>query len=429
MKIREFRAENIKRLSVVEIKPDGNLVQITGRNGSGKSSVLDSIWYALAGTDTLPSQPIRKGETKGSIKLDLGDFVVTRRFTLKGSTITVESKDGAKYPSPQTLLDGLVGPLSFDPLWFTRRKPIEQVDTLRRMVKLEVDIDALDAMNKQSYDERTELNRSIKTLQAQQAQYADIPSDLPAKQIGTKELASEIASAAKHNAESGNAVKQYQNEAAQLRTDIATIERQVSEKQTRAEKLHQEVRLLEQEAASLYADINAARLRLDSLQEPTISLIDVSVIQERLAQAQTTNAQIQRREQRDNLTAAISTRQTAADNLTKKLTEREQWKVEAITSAKMPVEGLGFGDGCVTFNGLPLDQASSAEQIRVSCAIAMANHPKLHVLRIKDGSLLDADSLALLSQLADDNDWQIWIERVTNTDKVGIVLEDGHVAE
>ena len=60
----------------------------------------------------------------------------------------------------------------------------------------------------------------------------------------------------------------------------------------------------------------------------------------------------------------------------------------------MPVEGLGFGAGIVTFNGLPFDQASTAEQLRVSVAIAMAANPKLRVLRIKHGNDLDADNLA-----------------------------------
>ena len=48
LKIIQLSAENVKRLIAVEIKPDGNLVQITGKNGQGKTSVLDSIWWALS---------------------------------------------------------------------------------------------------------------------------------------------------------------------------------------------------------------------------------------------------------------------------------------------------------------------------------------------------------------------------------------------
>ena len=47
MKIVKLTAENFKRLEAVEITPDGNTVLISGRNGQGKSSVLDSILAAL----------------------------------------------------------------------------------------------------------------------------------------------------------------------------------------------------------------------------------------------------------------------------------------------------------------------------------------------------------------------------------------------
>ena len=80
MKILSFEAENIKRLVAAEITPDGNMVQITGRNAAGKSSVLDAIWWALAGTRSHQPEPIRRGEDKAHVQLDLGEFVVRREF-------------------------------------------------------------------------------------------------------------------------------------------------------------------------------------------------------------------------------------------------------------------------------------------------------------------------------------------------------------
>lgn len=40
MKIIKLTAENVKKLRAVEITPTGDLVEITGRNGAGKTSVL-----------------------------------------------------------------------------------------------------------------------------------------------------------------------------------------------------------------------------------------------------------------------------------------------------------------------------------------------------------------------------------------------------
>jgi recombinational DNA repair ATPase RecF len=70
MKIIQLHAENFKRLGIVEITPEGNVVTIGGNNGEGKSSVLDAIFVALKGRAVAPPKPIRKGEEKCTIRLD-----------------------------------------------------------------------------------------------------------------------------------------------------------------------------------------------------------------------------------------------------------------------------------------------------------------------------------------------------------------------
>ena len=93
MKIVQLRAENVKRLIAVEITPEGNVIEITGKNGAGKTSVLDSIWWALAGNRTHQAVPVRQGETEAVISLDLGDIKVRREFSVR------KPKDGEE-PGP-----------------------------------------------------------------------------------------------------------------------------------------------------------------------------------------------------------------------------------------------------------------------------------------------------------------------------------------
>ena len=163
MKIISLIAENIKRISAVEIAPDGNLVQITGRNGQGKSSILDAIWWALAGTKHIQAQPIRKGADAAHIQLDLGEVVVRRTFRRKGedeftTSLSVESPDGARFKSPQDVLNAFLGALSFDPLEFARMKPREQFDALRHFVP-GIDFDQIDGKNRADYAKRTDAGR------------------------------------------------------------------------------------------------------------------------------------------------------------------------------------------------------------------------------------------------------------------------------
>ena len=87
MKIIRLTAENVKRLRAVEITPDGTLQVVTGRNAQGKSSVLDAIWLALGGGTAARDtpRPVRDGEERASVTLDLGDLTVTR--TWRGDTM------------------------------------------------------------------------------------------------------------------------------------------------------------------------------------------------------------------------------------------------------------------------------------------------------------------------------------------------------
>ena len=101
---------------------------------------------------------------------------------------------------------------------------------------------------------------------------------------------------------------------------------------------------------------------------------------------------------------------------------------ETILGVDMPVEGLGFDDaGRITFGGIPLDQASGAQKLRISMGIAMAAAPELRIIRITDGSLLDSKSLEVIRATAAKKDYQVWIESVDETGKIGVVIEDGEV--
>ena len=99
-----------------------------------------------------------------------------------------------------------------------------------------------------------------------------------------------------------------------------------------------------------------------------------------------------------------------------------------LAKASFPLPGLGFGINGVTYNGLPLEQASAAEQLRVSMSMAIASNPKLRVIRITDGSLLDSNSMAVIEEMCKAEDFQVWIEQVEETGKVGIFIEEGRVA-
>lgn len=430
MKIIQFTAENIKKLRAVSIRPDGSLVQITGANGQGKSSVLDAIYMALAGGKAIPGKPVREGEDKALIRLDLGEIVVTRRFTAAGGTsLTVEAQNGARFPTPQRMLDELLGALTFDPLAFSRMEPRRQLETLRGLVQLEVDVDALDRANAQDYAERTDANRAAREARAR-ADGIEVPDDLPDEPVDVNGMLEELAGAADQAAE----IEARRARRRDAEREADTFTRDAEDMVIRADQLRAQAAELLDRAEALEANAELHRGKAESLRrklaaaEPLPEPPDTEALRQRIAEGQRINRAIEARIRREDELETAAAWERRAQELTDAMAERTRQREEAIRNAAMPVPGLGFSAEGVTFNGLPFDQASSAEQLRVSVAIAMAANPKLRVLRIKDGSLLDEHSLRMIGEMAEAADYQVWVEMVDTSGSVGIVMEDGAVA-
>ncbi len=428
MKIVKLVAENLKRLKCVEIDPKGSIIEISGANGAGKSSVLDAIWWTLAGTRGMQKQPLRQGASDGVSVVELDDLKVTRRYSHTGSTLVVERKsDGVRLKTPQDVLDKLIGKIAFDPLAFSRMKPKDQFDQLRKLVKIDVDIDKLDEQNRSDFEKRTDINREVKSMQSRAE--VSFPANLPAEKIDISALSEQVEKAATHNKER----ELEENRRAGVARQIQNLLEKASDDDAAVAHLKCEIKALEERIAKREADAASRRKAAGDLKneldrkQPIPDAIDVTDIRKKINDAVAINSLISRREDNKALLAQISEKRAAADALTDAIEAREKAKAAAIASAKFPVPGLGFGSNEVLLNGVPFEQGSSAEQLRASCAIAMATNPEIRVITIRDGSLLDDASMAVLGELAKGNDFQLWIEVVDTSGTVGVVLEDGVV--
>lgn len=403
MRVIHLVAENIKRLVAVDITPEGHLVEITGENGEGKTSVLDAIFWAVAGERPIQSHPIRDGEEKARIRLDLGEFVVTRRFdAVKGggftTSVKVENADGTRVAKPQTMLDSLIGALAFDPLSFARSKPVDQFEELKRLTGL--DFSEIEKANKADFETRTGTNRMVREYQTL---LSSLPAvELPAGPVDEDALVKELRDAAPHN------------------QDIQT-------RKQRREQAEARIKTIDEEIAKRMEEKMDLRQRLDAA-GPLPALIDTDAIVAKLNGAKEANRLIAKAKERDDVIAKLTDVTQQAEALTRAMEAREHEKRQMIASAAMPIEGLGFGEQIVTLNGQPFEQASDAEQLRASVAIAAAMNPKLRVIRVRDGSLLDATSFAALADFAAERDFQVWVE-VVDSDRPGaIIIEEGKVA-
>ncbi len=408
MKITKLEVEAFKRVKAVRITPDGNAVVIGGANGAGKSSALDAIEAALGGKKHTPEEPIRRGQKKARVVVETDELVVTRTFTAKGSQLEVKAKDGSVYPSPQALLDGLVGELSFDPLTFARQAPKEQAETLRQLVGLDFTI--LERERQGAYDERTEVGREIKRLQGALDKLPEAPAG--AAEVSVAELLAEAERRQKVNAEN-----------ASTRHALDVLRK-------RAINAAAEVERLEKLLAAAKADLEAIRSEGKAVAADVAQLVDENLdeIRARIANAEETNRAARAAKERERLQADLDQQIEASEKLTAKITAIDAQKAAAAAAAQYPIEGLAVTEDGVTLGGVPFEQASQAEKLRASVAIGLALNPKLKVLLIRDGALLDAHSLRIVGEMAAAADAQCWIEVVGNRDEVTVLIEDGEVA-
>ena len=200
-KIIQLHSENVKRIKAIDITPEDNVIVLSGKNGEGKTSVLDSIWLALSYKAAKKGNPnpLRAGTDRGMVELDLGEYIVTRKFTASGSTLEICTPDGSKIKSPQKLLDGMIGDLSFDPWEFSRKSEKDQremlADVLYTITNGELDLASFDVEHKEAYLQRTEINREKTRLTALLTQMAPPTAEDPTEEISVDDLTKAISDA------------------------------------------------------------------------------------------------------------------------------------------------------------------------------------------------------------------------------------------
>lgn len=424
--------ENFKKVALVKLKPDGSLIEIAGDNGEGKTSLLDAIWVALGGAESFPADPVRDGQQEARIELDMGEIIVTRTFRRKdgdkpySTALKIEAANGARFDQPQTMLDQLIGKLSFEPMEFLELDDKGKFDRLKAMVP-DVDFDAVEGQNKTDYERRTEENRRAKELRAQAAGIM-VPAGKH-EPVDVTALLSELEAAEAANKDraerAGNRAKAAEK--------IATIEQECARAEEQANLRRQHIDRLNAEITALNAGIVEGRQQAEHLTQrladapPLPEEVDTSAIRTKIGQAETVNNLARDAQTKAELESKAAHHEGLAQALTEAMTARAEEVKAKIAAAKMPVPGLSLDGGRVTLNGHAFEDASTAEKLRTAIAVAMAMNPTVRVIRItKGGNDLDKKAMKTIADLAAEHGFQVWVERVIASGKPTVIMEDGH---
>jgi DNA repair exonuclease SbcCD ATPase subunit len=409
MRILNLRAENIKKLTAIDITPKDDIVFITGANGAGKSSVLDCITMALKGGREIPEEPIKHGEDRGKIILDLGDYMVIRSFSQNNTTLQIRSKEGAVQSSPQKLLDKIVGNISFDPLDFMNNDKKKQREIFLNLIG--VDTSSLDKKEKDLREERLLVGRQKDQLVARHKEMPEWKDVKDKEEISILSISKQLQDAIKTNNDIDSFIVNNDKIKSGAMEDVAKINE------------------LEKELADLRLKVGNAKLVYKANKEKIVTLvkIDTTPIEDSMSTLETTNSHIRDNKEKARIKLEADAAVDNYEGLTRRIDETLSNRKKLLEKASIPVPGLSFNDGELLYNDIPLDQASDGEKLMISLSISMALNPKLKVLRIKDGSLLDVKNRAIISKTVKDKNYQLWYESVGSDSKVGIVIEEGNI--
>lgn len=425
MAIIAIYSENMKRIKAARFRPNNSAtVVIGGRNAQGKTSLMDSIVMAIQGGKSIPAKPVREGQESAQVILETDDLIINRTISPdRSSKLVVTNRQGVKFQSAQKMLDKLLGSLSFDPLAFSRMKPADQEKALREL--LGIDTRRLDAEREIAFDERTIVNRDIKSLQAQ---IDGMPShdDVPADEVSAQEIQEALSDAKKHNATVDVIVEDYYaaNDAHEA------IKASLVECEAEAARLTELLKNEQRKKAGIRQTIlqSESYLAEKHTAAAAVKRIDEDEIVQKMVTVSDTNRKIAENKSLADRMKSLAKCLDESQLLTEKIKAIDTQTSDLLLSAKYPIPGLAIeAEGGITLNGIPLEQASTAEQLKAGVAICVAMNPAFPVALIRDASLLDDDSLAMVERFATEHGCQVWMERVGDGDECQIVIEDGEI--
>lgn len=419
MKIGLISIKDFKRIRNVVIAPGSRaMILIAGMNKQGKTSLIGAITACLGGKGGEPDRPIRDGEDFSEIKIDLHneegelEYEVFKRFLRSGSSsLKLIGKDG-KLSSPQKILDRIIGTRFLEPFKFLDLPPKQQLEALVKVVDIGINLEEWQEKRKRLFDARTDANRDLKRWR-RDCEANPHPGEIP--EAGASDLADKVADLSeKHmnHRSCEDAYRALKDEAIQKKEVIARLERSVERAMSEYEEICDRGRQTKEKLDGLpdvREELEAARtkLRVASHSEEDRT--------RKLAQL----------ERHVVATQGYADTIIVQEKLSEDLKEWDEFKERKLAEAKMPVEGLSIEEKGLEYKRVPLSDASGSEQLSVALALASAMSPHLQDIWMKDGSLLDENSLKLVGDYAEANNLRVWLERVGESDEGAIILEDG----
>lgn len=432
-KLYGLKIVDLRNVEIVNLDFDGkNLIEISGKNGSGKTTIIDSIFIALNGTKYLGKtkngwRVIKNGKDRAEIEVIIGNEnrkIEIRRSITKidrgneidtGGTITI--KDSENRSIGQNFLDSLLSKFTVNPLGFAYMDPKEQIKIIKELGG--IDTSEIENKYKNTYSERTEVNREIKRLEGV------VKTNQGCEQVDEVITADLL----KERKEASNHYEKIKG----ISESIDNINELIDDDKKRIDEIDEEILKLQEERKQKDLNIQNKIISINKLMSEHDELLDVKLrsieeIDKDISEADTKNEQYRTYKSYIENLDLLNKEKIKSKNLTDELDQLNKDKVDLIANSKLPFKNISFDDEVgILINEIPFSQMSTAEQLKISTRVGIELSP-MKIIYIKEGAMLDEESFNIISDMAMKHDYQILVETVGDgyTDN-SIKMHEGRV--
>lgn len=409
IKINKLEIENVKRVKAVKIEPTANgLTILGGKNNQGKTSILDSIAWALGGNRYKPSQANRDGSMAPPyLSLTLSNGLVVERRG-KNSDLKVIDPNGEK--AGQQLLNSFVEELAIDLPKFMNSTSGEKAKILLQIIGVGDQLIQLEKEDKELYNQR----HTIGQIADQKQKYANEQpyyADAPKEPISISELLQQQ-----------QAILAKNGENQRKRESVRQFEVQYTQQAQEVERLKQLLSTAEMALAQTASNLETAKKSALDLHDESTEELEAN-----LQQIDEINRKVRANGDKDKAEMDAADYRNQYDKLTKQINEVRKRKADLLDNANLPLEGLSVKEGELIYNGQAWDNMSGADQLRVSTAIVRKLKPDCGFILLDKLEQMDIDTLNEFGAWLEAEGLQAIATRVGTGDECSIIIEDGYV--
>lgn len=471
MKISKIKISNL--FGIKEQELDGKSIEISGNNGLGKTSILDSIRLALTNSSSR-DYIVKNGETEGEIfiETDTGLTIDRKKRTNSNDYKSIKN-NGKEIPSPETFLKDIFTEMQLNPVEFANMSKQEQNRAILDLIEFDWDInwikeqfgeipegidysqnilqvlEDIQAEDSPYYRERQNINRDIRNKTAfiediaktipenyniEKWENFDLTSKL--KELMTiKEKNSQIEEAKSFISSYDNRIKGYeadrqisisaeekniQIERESLEKEIATMEEKIkADKEkllTLKSKLEDKKKIIDLEYQNKVAalDESIQRAKVFANEEK----VDTTQLQEECDLAEKMKSHINEYKRMSSLQDEITDLKERSEKLTEKIDLARDLPGEILKIAKLPIEGLSVKNGLALVNGIPVSGLSEGEKLMLCIDITLAKENNLKLILLDGVEKLSEENREKVYKKCIDSGLQFIATRTDNNNEL-----------